>query len=237
MIATAVLAFPAASQPGANYVTQHYDNGRTGWYPYETVLTQANVTPSRFGIVGQLTVDGDVYAQPLYVQNVRIGSATHNVLLVATEYDSLYAFDADSDALLWQRSFIDPSHNLYPASNTCSQIQPWLGIASTPGGDPSSGTIYLVAKTMQRSNLKFAATANPLHSGSIRSGLDVVAPRFITGKVKMSDGSTDTFDQMERNRPALLLANGRIYIGMGSNCDDEPQIVHGWVFAYDAPSL
>lgn len=237
LFVSALALSPHSASTDLDYVTQHYDNLRTGWYQYETQLTTASVSSGKFGIVATLPVDGNVYAQALYVQDVNMSSGTHNVLIVATENDSVYAFDADSYVQLWHASFTNPSQGIGPAAGgRCKQIQPYVGVSSTPVIDPNSGTIYAVAKTQQTLGTK-TTYANTLHALSLATGQDSVAPVLITGSVTLSNGKKDTFNQIERNRPGLLLANGNVYVGMGSNCDEKGLVVHGWMFAYHTPSL
>lgn len=150
----------AAWQAGwaqVSVTTYHNDIARTGQNLNETILTPANVNPNGFGLLFVKPVDGYVYAQTLYVPNVSIGGQTHNVVFVATENDSVYAFDADSAAganasPLWQVSFISPpSVTTVDSVNDieCTDLVPQIGITGTPVIDPSAGTLYVVANTKE----------------------------------------------------------------------------------------
>src|SRR5262249_54464275 len=124
-----------------NVTTYHNDNGRLGLNADETTLTLANVNPAQFGKIFSQAVDGFVYAQPLYLSNVRIpGKGLHNVVYVATQHDSIYAFDADSKTgvnqqALWTRNFTDPAAGIFPVRSedlNCKDIYPEVGITGTP---------------------------------------------------------------------------------------------------------
>ncbi len=217
-----------AAQPSV--ITYHNDNARTGLYPNETLLTPANVKAGRFGKRRFLPVDGQVYAQPLYLARVKIaGKGLHNVLFVATSHDSLYAFDADDESgsqPLWKLSFLDASPGATTASQTdvnCTVI-PELGITGTPVIDPALGTIYLIALTKEPGN----QFVYKLHGIDVSSGLErpgspveIQAPGFVP--------------LAQKQRTALLLSNGVIYSSWSGHCDQGTY--HGYVMAHDAVTL
>jgi hypothetical protein len=211
--------------PVSGYLTWKNDNARTGLQPNETKLTPANVNAAQFGMKFANPVDGWTYAQPLYVANLTVGGAKHNVVFVATEHDSVYAFDADSQGSpLWHRSFLGPGVTTIPtASNNLIPVQPEVGITSTPVIDAASGTLYVLAQTIEN-----GVYANKLHALELTSGADKAG-----SPVVISD--TNFQAKQEFVRSALLLANGNIYIAFASYGDILPY--NGWVFAYNAASL
>ena len=225
--------------------TQHNDNSRTGQNIGETILTSSNVNVNNFGKLFTQRVDGQVYAQPLYLPNVIIpGKGTHNVVYAVTEHDSVYAFDADSNtggnaSPLWQASFIDPTHGITPVSNGdvgCSDMAPEIGITGTPVIDSATGTLYVVAKTKESGRF-----AQRLHALDVATGAEKFGgPVLIKAKARgTGDGSINGFiffnPLREGQRPGLLLQNGSVYIGWASHCDIGPY--HGWIISYDAATL
>ncbi len=210
-------------------VTYHNDNARTGQYLNETLLTPAGLNAGLFEKRSFLSLDGAVYAQPLYLSRVHIaGQGFHNVLFVATSHDSLYAFDADdqSDSPLWQVSFLDAAGGVTSVSEAdvgCTVI-PELGITGTPVIDPVSGTIYLIAYTKESGDqYVYRLHALDVTNGSERPGSPVVIQP--SGFVPLA----------HKQRAALLLSNGVVYSAWSGNCDDGAY--HGWVMAHDASTL
>ncbi len=236
--------------------TQRYDNTRSGQNIQETTLTPSNVAVGQFGKLFSLPVDGQVYAQPLYVQNVTIPSqGSHNVVFVATQHDSVYAFDADglTTTPLWQVSFLNsaagvtsvPSADVYPGIFT--DINPEVGITSTPVIDPGTGTLYVTAKTREPLG-SVPCTSNGsyeycyrLHALDITTGAEkfggpVIIAASVPGTGYDNVGGTVTFGALRHlQRPGLLLLNGNVYIGFGSHGDNDPY--HGWLMAYNATTL
>ena len=231
----------------AGSYTYHSDNLRTGQNLNETVLTPANVNPTAFGKLFTLPLDGLTLASPLYVENVAIpGQGTHNVVYIATEHDSVYAYDADgkSSTPLWKTSFIDPAHGIttVPAADTgeCCDIAPEIGITSTPVIDPVSKTIYVVAKTKEGSggqtNYVQRLHALDLTTGAEKFGGPVVIQASVPGTGNGSVNGQLPFDSLRENqRTGLLLLNGNIYFAFASHGDNQPY--HGWVLGYNATTL
>jgi hypothetical protein len=239
----AVFSVASASSAQVAVATQHNDNYRTGQNTSETILTPANVNATKFGKLFSQTVDGYVYAQPLYVPNVSIpGKGTHNVVYVATEHDSLYAFDADNKtgsnaSPLWQVSFINPGAGINVVTSgdvNCTDLVPEIGITGTPAIDLSTRTMYVVAKTKESGNFVHKMHAIDITTGAEKFGGPVVVQAQFKGT---ADGSsTVTFEpHREAQRAGLLVQNGLVYIAWASHCDVGPY--HGWVLAYDAQTL
>jgi hypothetical protein len=232
----------------AQVITSQYDNARTGANLRETILTPKNVNANQFGKLFTLHVDGDVYAQPLYLPSVQIpGTGARNVIFVATEHDTVYAFDADGHVStpLWERSFLDAKAGIKTVPGrdvACPFITPEIGITSTPAIDPSSGTLYVLARTKEwRGFFNSDEYVQKLHSldvatGAEKLGSPVTIRASVDGKGAGSSKGKVAFDPLRENpRAALLIANGNVYLTWASSCDVAPY--HGWIIAYDAHTL
>jgi hypothetical protein len=242
-----ILVFTAAAATQINVVTYQYDNTRVGSNLHEKILTPANVNSSQFGKLFTHTVDGTVYAQPLYMSHVEIeGKGVHNVVFVATEHNSVFAFDADDNnganaAPLWQASFINPAKGFIavPASDylRCPAIVPEIGITSTPVIDPASGTLYVEAMTKE-GNESSASYVHRLHAVDVASGKERPgSPVKIEATVRGKGGEPVVFNaKTQKQRPGLLLLNGVVYTAWSSQCERLAPY-HGWVLGYDAATL
>src|SRR6202790_1162709 len=223
-----------------------YDNAPPGSNLLETILKPQNVNASQFGRVASFLVDGDVYAQPLYVPQLEIpGKGLHNVLFVVTEKDSVYAIDADatSTSPLWHVNFAE-TQNISPVSARdvqCPFIQPDIGITSTPVIDVPSKTLYPAARTKESSSgdawaFRQKLNALDLASGTKKFGGPVTIRASYQGEKSLFSKGVIEFDaRRENQRAALLLANGNVFITWASSCDVGPY--YGWVMAYDARTL
>ena len=243
--ASAAATVYVTNDPGA--LTYHNDNLRTGQDLNETVLSPANVKSATFGKLFSYPLDGLALASPLYVQNVNIpGQGFHNIVIVATEHDSVYAFDADgrTSSPLWHVNFTNPAAEVttVPAADTgeTGDIPNEIGITQTPVIDQATGTIYVVAKTKEISG-GTTSYVQRLHALDLATGAEKPnSPMVIQGSVpgtgNGSSGGTLSFDPLRENqRTAGLLANGVVYFGFSSHGDNEP--FHGWVFGYNASTL
>ncbi|MBZ5676611.1 MAG: fibronectin type III domain-containing protein [Acidobacteriia bacterium] len=222
--------------------TYHNDNLRTGQNLGESVLTPSNVNQSQFGKLFSYGLDGMAFASPLYVANVNIPSkGLHNVVYVATEHDSVYAFDADglSTTPLWQTSFLKSGVTTVPCADVgeCGDIPVEIGITGTPAIDQSTGTIYVVAKTKESGSYFYRLHALDITTGAEKFGGPVVLQGSILGGTGDGaiGGSLPFISLRENQRPGLLLNNGVVYIGFASHGDNNPW--HGWVLGYSATTL
>ena len=230
------------SPDAVSVLTQHNDNTRSGWNDHETVLRTSNVNVQQFGKVFTLSVDDQVYAQPLVVANVPIDNGVHDVVYVATVDNTLYAYDGDNGRLYWQRNFTAPG--MRPPRNTdmtgaCGgsyqDFSGNIGIVGTPVIDSVSGTIYFVTRSTTGSTF-----TQHLHAVSIVDGSELRPPVTITATATGDgDGSHNhviTFDAQRANqRQALTLLDGVVYATFASHCDWGPY--HGWILGYDAATL
>ncbi len=237
LLAILLLLASPASASTANVLTQHNDSFRTGANLNETILTVSNVSTSRFGKLFSLALDGEIYAQPLYVSGLTISGNLHNVLYVETEHNSVYAFDADNPSTsnpLWHVN-LGTSVPIGDFSG-CSDLNPEVGITGTPVIDLTSGTMYVVAKTKAGSNHSQQLHALNILTGQEKFGGPVSIQGSVPGTGSGSSGGTLAFDPLyQHSRAGLLLLSNMVYVAFGSHCDFSNY--HGWLFGYNATNL
>lgn len=222
------------------FSTSRGDNARDGANTHETLLTPANVKANIFGHLFSVPIDYVAQAQPLYMPNVNIpGQGTHNVVYVVTQADSVYAFDADAGAQLWWVNFTDPAKGIYLAEHSNGTLPCGAttgfdqeGIPGTPVIDTTTYTMYLVAKTVVNGAVQLNLHALDITTGKDQPG----SPVLIVAQSTSKKGHAMQFNsKYQKNRPGLLLLNGVVYMGFGSNsCNGRNS---GWVLAYDEASL
>ena len=226
-------AGPGAS---ASVLTYHNDNARTGQYPAETILTPSKVNSASFGKKFAQPVDGYVYAQPLVVAGLMVGGKTHDVVFVVTESNSVYAFDANtSQPALWHTN-VGTSLSCSDL-NDCGDLVPGAGITGTPVIDPATQTLYLVALSKDSAGAHHRLHAIDLVTGGDKLGGPVDVSPSAAGTGANSKNGTVAFDPTTHyQRPALLLAGGVVYVGIGANAESNSNN-HGWIVGYKASDL
>jgi FtsP/CotA-like multicopper oxidase with cupredoxin domain len=233
---------PGTGEPADN-VTFHHDASRTGWYPHETTLTTANVAGGKFKLLAMLKAPsgmpafGKVYAQPLYIQDQKTADGkSHNLVIVATATDQVYAMDETTGAVVWETNFTNPAAGITQQSWTdtgCNDVNPDVGIMGTPVIDRARDRLYVVVPTKESGVFHLR-----LHALSLKSGADVLSPVEVTATVALATGGTASVNATYNfNRASLLEANGNIYVPLTDHCDYHSDATHGWMLAFSAASL
>ena len=236
---------PARRVGRAVVATYHNDNGRTGVNSGETTLRPDNVNVVSFGRLAAIPVQGQIYAQPLYLPNISMGaSGLHNLVIVATEHDQVYAIDVDTRRVMWQRDFLGSEGNVTTVSSedvssddiVCEDMTPEIGITGTPVANLVSNTIYLVVKTKETQNGQ-ATFHQRFHALDLATGTDKLAATEITSPPDPGGQfGAARFDPLTNNqRSALLLANEQIYVVWASHCDQGAY--EGWLMSFDQTTL
>lgn len=220
--------------------TYHNNNARTGANITETTLTPSNVNVVSFGKVASVAVQGDVYAQPLYVSNVTMSDhASHNIVIVATEHDQVYALDAITHTILWHKDFLGGEGIATPVpvqDVNCDAIASEIGITGTPVIDLTGATVDMVVRTKETQN-GHAVYYQRLHALRLSNGQDRVSPTTIVNPPNTNGqfGAANFDPLMNQQRAALLLVNGNIYVSWASHCDLGSYT--GWLMSFNANSL
>jgi hypothetical protein len=233
-------AFHAA--PPSGIFTYHYDNARDGQNLNETILAPSNVNSAVFGKLFSRVVDGNVAAEPLYVNGVQIpGHSTTEVVYVATEHDSVYAFDATGVETkpLWKVSFLNAKAHVTSVSSgrvQTSDIFPEIGITGTPVIDPASNTLYVASETLEKKTIFQRLHALDLSTGVEKFSGPIVVAATTPGTASDGDGANISFSAALANqRSGLALNNGIVYVAHASHGD--VGAYHGWILGYDAATL
>ena len=225
------VAVSACVHAQVDVLTQHNDNFRTGTNLQEKILTPANVNQAQFGMLFKRVVDDQLYTQPLVVTGVTVGGGTRDLVYVTTVNNSVYAFDAnDAEASMpvWHVNFGTPA-NLHSENFGCLDINGQMGIIGTPVIDKVRGVLYVVALTRTGgANGPRTEFVQRLHALDLATGADLPESPVIIS-------APDFNALMQNQRPALMLANGMVYVGYASHCDKDPY--HGFLMAYEAKTL
>jgi FtsP/CotA-like multicopper oxidase with cupredoxin domain len=232
----------STSEPGDN-VTFHHDAARSGWYSSETTLTTANVASASFKFLARLAAPagmpafGKVYAQPLYIGGEGTSDGkTHNLIIVATATDQVYAFDETSRAVVWEKNLTNPAAGItqqFAQDIGCGDVNPNIGIVGTPVIDRALDRLYVVVPTKENGSFHLR-----LHALSLLSGNDAVPPVEVTATVPLATGGSASVNpEYNYDRAALLEANGNVYVGLTSHCDFHSDVTHGWLLAFSSRSL
>jgi hypothetical protein len=229
---------PVVTSPGTDMTTYHNDIARTGQNLTETKLTQANVNSQTFGLLRNLMVDGKVDAEPLYLSQLAVAGANHNVVFISTEHDSVYAFDSDTGVQLWKVSLLG-SGETTSDDRGCGQVSPEIGITSTPVIDRTAGAhgiLYAVAMSKNGSTYFQRLHALDVTTGTELLGGPVTVQATYPGNGANSSGGQVIFDPAQyKERAALLLLNGVVYTSWASHCDFSPYTA--WIMGYNQTSL
>jgi hypothetical protein len=231
LLATFLLVTSAALTADVAVTTYHNDANRTGWNSSESKLTPSNVNATSFGLLNTVTLDEQVDAQVLVVPDVNITAGSqqgsHDVAYVATENNTIYAIDVHSGAILLSPNFGKAVSRPFG----CNENGPVIGITSTPVIDLPNNTLYVITYTNDGPTYR-------IHALDLGSLTDKVTPVVVSATHQLSDGSTYSFQaKYQRQRPALLLANGNIYAGFGSFCDNKVNISRGWLLGWQTGNL
>ncbi len=231
---TLVLGVTAWALPAqaVDYLTYHGDTLRSGWNSQETALTPATVGSAKFHRLFAAALDAVTFGQPLVATNESTPSGTHDLVVVATMLNTLYAFDAHSGHVVWRRRVSVHGRPAVPAAFTGCPIAKTYGITGTPVIDRANDAIYVVGVVLEG-----PASAKHmhyyLHAVSLSTGAELRKPVLIQGSTNGPSGSEPFIADVQTQRPGLVEANGNIYVTFGSICDYNANLYHGWIFAYD----
>lgn len=218
------------------------DPSEAGNYSSETTLTPSNVNPSRFGRIDSFKADGIIMAQPLYISGLDMGSSgTRNVIIIATEHDSVYAIDADNPdaATLWERHYVDAANGITTMPDNFggrTTLGGEVGITGTPFIDATTGALYFVTTLTDNGTPQQWLRAIDIRTGNDYGPGSVLIAGSVPGDGKGSVNGQIAFDpSIQNQRMGLTEAHGAILIAWGSFSDNG--VYHGWLMAYDPSTL
>ncbi len=225
-----------AGPPEVAVTTYHYDNYRTGWNQHEQTLTPTNVVPGSFGLLYTIALDDEVDAQPLVVPHVRVNTGpyagtTHDIVYVATENNTVYAIEPSTGTLLFSRHLAPPDPNV----QNCGDGPYNMGITGTPTIDLAYNTLYVIDYRDESGTFSYHLHA--LDLGTLNDNVNAPSGVTVVGDHTVANGTFQFNGYNERQRPALLEANGTIYAGFGSFCDNANLPSRGWLLGWQVPSL
>lgn len=231
--------------PADAVLTARGDLSRLGWDQSEAALSPSSLASGKFGQRAAFPVDGKIYAQPLYAPGLTIGGAAHDVIIAATEHDSVYAFDAhaaSSAAPLWHTSLLTPGARTFQAASDrvaahrlCDSIVPEVGITSTPVVDWTTKTLYVMALDVEHGTMTYRLHALDLLTGRDEQPSTVVSASVPGTGLDAAHGTIAFAASDEQQRLALTEVNGTVYAGFASWCGLNPY--HGWLLGYDVRTL
>jgi len=232
---TAQATVVTRSTSNVDVTTYKYNLARTGLNSQETALTTANVRSATFGLLRSLPGDGAIFAQPLYLSNLTVAGTAHNVVFFATEHNSLYAYDSDTGAKLWQVT-LNGAGETTSDNRSCGVVSPEIGVTATPVIDRNAGphgAVYVVTATRDSSG----GYHHRIHAIDVTTGGELFSgPKEITATYPTASGGTTTFDPgTYLERAGLLLLNGEVYTTWASHCDNFPY--GGWIIAFNSTTL
>ncbi len=249
LVCAATANLVAQTPTAVTVPTWRYDVTHAGQNTNETALTPDNVTEKTFGKLFSQSVDGSVYSQLLYVPALKMSDGlVHNVLFVATEHDSIYAFDADSNGganakPIWHITLLDAAHGAGSGATTVpwtdegsEDMEPEVGITGTAAINPATNTMYVVGATKEKGDYFLRLHAINIITGAEQPHSPVAITATVAGTGTGSSGGKLTFSPLWQNqRDAINYYNGYVYFAFGSHGDNGPW--HGWIFAYNATTL
>lgn len=227
-------ALPARAL-AVDVLTYHNDNLRSGWNGAETTLTPKSVAAGMKAIFMR-DLDGVAYGQPLVATAEPTARGTRDIVIVATDNDTISAYDAHDGSVIWTRSLIPSGESIVKPQFTGCINMLHAGVSGTPVIDRARDAVYVVAESLTPAGMQQHITFR-LYSIALGTGRNRSAAVAVRGEAPGANGRIRFLADYQQQRSALVLANNRVYVGFGSTCDFNGNYYHGWLFAYDPDSL